>query len=99
MEGPLLPVAQGIRIAAGGRLHSEQRYHRQHMILHNIADRAYLFIKNSAALHPEGFGHGDLHAPDVVAVPDRLQKRVGKAKVQQVLDGFLAEIMIDPKDC
>jgi hypothetical protein len=35
---------------------------------------------------------------DVGPVPDRLEQRVGKAQGQEVLDRFLAEIMIDPVD-
>src|SRR5581483_7977489 len=45
-----------------------------------------------------GFGHSDLHAPDIVAVPDWLQKRIGKAEVEQILHWFLAEVMIDPEN-
>ena len=41
---------------------------------------------------------GDLDMVDVVAVPDRLEHAVGEAQHQDVLDGFLAEIMIDPVD-
>ena len=44
----------------------------------------------------ELFVDGDLNVVDVVAVPDRLEHAVGKAQHQDVLDGFLAEIMIDP---
>ncbi|MGX1327379.1 hypothetical protein AB7M56_001878 [Bradyrhizobium elkanii] len=35
---------------------------------------------------------------DVVAIPDRLEHAVGEAQHQDVLDGFLAEIVIDPVD-
>src|SRR5207249_5877246 len=40
----------------------------------------------------------DLHIRDIVAVPDRLKKSVGKAEIQQILDRFLAEEMIDAAD-
>src|SRR6185312_12357224 len=68
------------------------------MVLYDIADCAYLFVENSRALDTEGFGHSDLHAPDIVAVPDRLQKRVGKPEVEQILNWFLAEVMIDSEN-
>src|SRR5690606_15860847 len=35
---------------------------------------------------------------DVSAVPERLQERVREPQVQDVLDGFLAEVVIDPKN-
>ena len=41
---------------------------------------------------------GDLHMIDVIAIPDRLEHAVGEAQHQDVLDRFLAEIMIDPID-
>lgn len=40
----------------------------------------------------------DLDMVDMVAIPDRLEHAVGKAQHQDVLDGFLAEIMVDPVD-
>jgi hypothetical protein len=46
----------------------------------------------------EFFLHGDLHMVDVIAIPDRLEHAVGKAQHQDVLDGFLAQVMIDPVD-
>ena len=68
------------------------------MVLHHVADGAGLLIEEAAALHAETLGHGDLHAFDVVAVPDRLQEGVGEAEEMQVLDRVLAEIMVDAKD-
>ena len=35
---------------------------------------------------------------DVVAVPDRLEDRVGEAKDQDVLDRFLAQVVVDAVD-
>ena len=46
----------------------------------------------------EFFLDGDLDMIDVVAIPDRLEHAIGEAKDENVLDGFLAEIMIDPVD-
>ena len=42
--------------------------------------------------------HGDLHMVDVVAVPERLEDRVGEARHQDVLHGLLAEVVIDAVD-
>jgi hypothetical protein len=37
-------------------------------------------------------------ALDEVAVPDRLQEGIGEAEIEQVLNRFLAQIMIDAED-
>ena len=46
------------------------------MILDHVADGAGLLVESAAALHAEALRHRDLHALDVLAVPDRLQERV-----------------------
>ena len=68
------------------------------MVLHHITDYTHLFVETSSALYAQSFGHCDLYALDVVAVPYRFQKRVRKAKVEQILDRFFAEVMIDPEN-
>jgi hypothetical protein len=50
----------------------------------------------TAVLHPEALGHGDLHARQVVAVPDRLQHGVGEAQVQDLVQAHLAQEVVDP---
>ena len=83
---------------ADGRLHREQRHDLQKMILHDVADGADLFVEPAASLDADLFGHGHLHARDVLAIPHRLQERVGEAKVHEVLNRFLPEVMVDPED-
>src|SRR6202000_2559419 len=56
------------------------------------------FVKLAPPGHAESFGHGDLHASDVVAVPDGFEERVGETEEEQVLDGFLAEVVIDAEN-
>src|SRR2546422_329887 len=68
------------------------------MILHDIADRTDLFIEMSTTLHSERLGHGDLHAVNIVPVPDRLEERVGEPEVEQILDRFLTQVMIDSEN-
>ncbi len=70
----------------------------QQMVLHHVANRAYFLVEGAAALHAEVLRHGDLHVLNVFAVPDRLEKRVGEAEVQNVLHGFLAQIVIDAEN-
>jgi hypothetical protein len=35
---------------------------------------------------------------DARGVPQRLEQRIAEAQRQQILDGFLAEIMVDPEN-
>src|SRR5579884_2928719 len=68
------------------------------MVLDDVADRPGLLVELPPAGHAEALGHGDLHARDVVAVPDWLEERVCEAEVKQVLHRLLAEVVIDPED-
>ena len=86
-----------IRCATGGSI-ARFDQHLKQMVLHHVADRSGLIVKSTAALNAEILRHRDLHALDVVAVPKRLQKSVGKAEEQHVVDRPFAEIMIDAKD-
>src|SRR5689334_8514405 len=65
------------------------------MVLNDIPDGARLVIKGAAALNAEILRHGDLNTLDIVAVPERLEKRIGEPEVQDILNRTLAEVMID----
>src|SRR5262249_36835541 len=77
-------VANGFAVQSGGRLHSQIGKDLKKMILNNVAEGACLIVENSPALDSEIFSHRDLDAVDVIAIPERLQKRVREAKDQQV---------------
>ncbi len=66
------------------------------MILEDIPDRADFLVEAAAAPDIKLFRHRDVNALDVVAVPDGLQKRVGEAEVEQILNRLLAEKVVDP---
>ena len=68
------------------------------MILDHVANGARLVVERAAALDAEILGHRDLHALDMVAIPDRLQERVGEAEEQHVVHGPLAQVMVDAED-
>src|SRR6516164_3322279 len=68
------------------------------MILNYIADGTCFIIKSAATLDTKVFGHGDLHALDKVAVPERLHEGVRKAENEHVMHRPLPEVMIDPED-
>ena len=82
--------------SAGSIAH--QRQQLEQMVRHHVAQRAGGVIEAAAVADAELLVDGDLHMVDVVAIPDRLEHAVGEAQHQDVLDGFLAEIMIDPVD-
>ena len=68
------------------------------MVLHHVAQRACPLVVWAPVLDADALGHRDLDVVDVRAVPERLEQRVGEAQRHQVLDGFLAEVMVDPED-
>src|SRR5262249_273741 len=67
-------------------------------VLDHITDRANLFVEPAAALDADDFGHRDLHALDVMPVPDRLDERVGESEEQQILNRFFPQVVIDPEN-
>ena len=91
-------VADPVRVDGDRRLHGEVSDDLEEMVLDDVADRAGLVVELAAPLHAELLGHRDLHAVDVVAVPDRLEERVGEAEEQEVLDGLLAQVVVDAED-
>ena len=91
-------IANGFAIGADGRLHRQVGQDLEQMILHHVADRAGLIVKCAAALHAEILRHRDLHALDVLAIPERLEHRVGEAEEQHVVDGLLSEVMVNAED-
>jgi hypothetical protein len=55
-------------------------------------------VQITAAADPDVLGRGDLDVIDVVAVPHRLEQGVGESQRHQVLDGLLAQVVIDAED-
>ncbi len=68
------------------------------MILEHVAHDADAVVERAAVLDADRLGDGDLHVIDVVAVPDRLEDAVGEAEDQDVLDGLLAQVVVDAVD-
>src|SRR4029077_18077934 len=68
------------------------------MILNHVADSARSIVESPPALDSEVFCHGDLHALDMVAIPKRLQERVGKTEEKHVVHRPLAKVMVDAED-
>ena len=93
-----LLVADVLGFQRDGRLHRHQREQLHHVVLHHVAQRARVVVIRAAPLDADGFGHGDLDVVDVFLVPQRLENLVGEPHRQDVLDGLLAEVMVDAED-
>src|SRR4029450_14087638 len=68
------------------------------MILNHVADCAGLIAERSWPLDSKILCHRDLHAFDLSALPERLQKRVLEAEEHHIMHRPLAEVMVDAKD-
>ena len=91
-------VADGVGGERGARLHGDGRHHLQQMILDHVAQRPGFLIISAAAFHADRFGGRDLHVIDVAAVPERFENAVAEAEGEDILDGFLTEVVIDAVD-
>ncbi len=65
---------------------------------HDVAQCTDGVVEVSARLDAEALRHRDLDVRDVVAVPDRLEQRVGEAQVEDLLQSELPEEVIDAAD-
>ena len=79
-----------------GRLHRRRGHHLHQVVDDHVADRAHGVVEMTAILDAEGFGHRDLHAGDVVAVPQRFEHRVREPQEQHLDQAHLAQEVIDP---
>lgn len=65
------------------------------MVLDHVAQRAGLLIVASPCAHADVLCGRDLHAVHILAVPDGFEYAVRKAKHEDVLHRFLAQVMVD----
>ena len=91
--GPQVLGREGHRL-----LHRGQREQLEQVVLDDVAGGADAVVVAGPATDADVLGHGDLHVVDVVGVPDRLEHLVGEAQGQEVLDGLLAEVVVDAED-
>ena len=68
------------------------------MIGNHVAQRAGGLIEGTAMFDADSFGGGDLYVVDVGTIPERFNNAVRETENHHVLDGFLAEIVIDTID-
>ena len=55
-------------------------------------------VERGPALDRQRLRHVDLHVPDVITVPDRLEQPVREPERQDVVDRLLAQEVVDPED-
>ena len=91
-------VPERFAIGSHRRLHRQVDQDLKQMILNHVADGAGLIVECPPALNSEVFRHGDLHTLDLVAVPERLEKRVLEAEENHVMHWPFSQIMIDAED-
>src|SRR4029453_12495318 len=90
-------AAQGVAMASRRGIYGQQRNHLQQMVLNHVANGADFFIKTTTALHAKALRLSDLYVVHEIAIPDGLEEGVGKAEVQEILYGLLAQVVIDAK--
>src|SRR5262249_21123111 len=88
-------IAHGFAVCSNRRLHGQVRQNLEQVVLHHIKDGARLIVEGASTLNTELLRHRDLHAFDVVAIPERLEKRVSESEVQHILNGPLPKVMVD----
>ena len=88
-------ITGGVGVVGAGGFHGHQGEQLEQVILEHVTDDAGFVVITSAGAHANGLGDCDLHIIDVVAVPQGLEDGVGKARHQNVLHGFLTEVVIN----
>jgi hypothetical protein len=81
----------------GGSI-GDQTQELQDVVLDHVAQRAGLLVVRAARLDADALADGDLHVVDVVPVPQGLEDAIGPAEDEDVLDGLLPEVVVDPVD-
>src|SRR5262245_63469534 len=88
-------VPKRFTIGSNRRLHRQVNQDLKQMVLNHVADGAGLIIERPPALNSEVFRHGDLHALDLIAVPERLEERIREAEEHHIVYWSFSQIMID----
>src|SRR4029453_2308199 len=67
------------------------------MILDHITQGSSILVVASTGADAFVLSHRNLHMIDVFLIPQRFEDGIGKAHDQEILDGFLTEVVIDTK--
>src|SRR5262249_43993289 len=91
-------IADRFAVGSRGSFNGQVGKDLKEVVLNDIADRACLVVERAATLDTEVLSHGDLHALNVIAVPERLKEIVCEPEEDEILDRSFSEIMIDAED-
>ena len=89
-------VLQRAQVGTRGRLHRDRGDDLHQVVDDDVAQRPDRVVEVPAGVDAEVLGHRDLHALDVVAVPDRLEDRVREPQVEDLGEPHLPEEVVDP---
>src|SRR3990172_8219414 len=76
------------------RLHGSKGEQLQDVVLQNIPDHASAIEVFRATINSDSLGNCDLHTFNIAAVPQRLEDTIGEAEYEDILDSFLAQVMV-----
>ena len=79
-------------------LHGGQRHQLKQMVLNDVAGRADAVVVARTRADADVLGHRDLHGIDVVCFPQGFEHGIREAHRHDVLDGFLAQVVVDAED-
>src|SRR5699024_11666871 len=89
----LCPQIRGVE---GDRFfHRGEREQLQQVVLDDVPCCPDTVVIAGAGTDSDVLGHGDLYVVDVVVVPDRFEHRVREPQREDVLNRFLAEVVVD----
>ncbi len=91
-------VADRLGIERRGRFHGDEGKELEDVILDHVPRGAGVVVISATRFDADLLRHRDLDVVDIAAIPERLVNRVCEPEVDQVLDGFLAEVVIDAED-
>src|ERR1700746_1052931 len=91
-------ISDRFAICSDWRLHCDVCKNFEQMIWPYVPNGACLIVKSAAALYTKIFVHGNLHALDIVTVPERFEERIRKTEEDRVTNRRFAEVMIDTED-
>src|SRR6185437_3144602 len=79
-------------------IHGDDTKELEQVVLDHVAKRAAAVVIAAAFAYADLFGNTDLDVIDVFVVPQRFEHIIGKTEGHEVLDHFLAEIVVDVVD-
>ena len=66
------------------------------MTLNHITQRPRLIIKTGTAAHSDILRMQNLYVINIISIPERLQKQIGKTENQYILNGAFSQLMMGP---